>query len=239
MVVHGDDPAVAQRPGVFLFRLDDGGEGPVHRAVERNLLIRVRGDALVAGAQWRPAPARDPDEPPPAHMRAILLQSAVRLPGPPRWARALRPEAIAAARQATEADGWVCLVPHAGDIPAEYGAAVRVLQLAPLPDGSWLGVLHPRAGVRIRSLARGEAEVEAVPQRPPGPEAERAAALLGLLAKLKAANRPIRWSEAELRKSPDPAALIGWQVEVAEELCQAYLAAGDPITRIRVIERAL
>ena len=80
--VHGDHPVGADLPGLFNLALTEDSELPA--------LTELRGAALSAGCAWRPLTERDPDEPVPDSMRGLILASAVRLPGPPRWARATR-----------------------------------------------------------------------------------------------------------------------------------------------------
>jgi len=228
-VVHGDAAEGKDLPGVFVF-----GDAPDDAAI----MLDVRGSALVAGLAWRPVRFRDPAEEPPPRIRAILISTPIRLPGPPRWAQATRAVAVEAARSAVDDDGWVCLIPREGGLPASYGAAVRVLQLAPMPDGSWLGVLHPRCGVKIDEVHLGVADVEPVSEMPADPDA-LADAVNVLIGELESRKLRIAWSASELRNSPDPAASIGWQIRVNAELCQRYLAAGEPVERVNTLTAAL
>ena len=230
--VHGDDAAGADLPAMACVRFL-----PEHRA-EWPLLLEQRGEALTRGLPWRSDVEPSTELPMPSAMRVISLQSAVRLPGPPRWARAIRPEVINTARTVEEADGWVCLVPTADGELAAYGAAVRVLQLAPLADGSWLGVLHPRAPVRVKSMADGIAQVEPVPEAPVNP-ATLGAARLSLVDALQRTRQRVRWSQSELDDADDPASLIAHQVKLSPEACQAYLAAEDAAERASILADAL
>ncbi len=231
-LVHGDDPEGAQLPGMVAFAFL-----PERRA-EWPALLDLRGQALQGGVLWKPAERRDADEDPPMKMRAILLETDVRLPGPPRWARAHRAEVIETAQQVVGDDGWVCLVPQVDGEVAAFGAAVRILQLAPLPDGSLVGVLHPLAGVRIEGVADGVATVDPVPQGPVE-DAEAFTAARKKLVEQLAAGSGVRWSAEELDASTDPASLIAWQVRLSTEACQSYLAAREPLARLAALDGAL
>ncbi len=153
--VHGDDPKGADLPGLFCFGLD------ADRPEEWVALLEVRGAVLEAGTRWRPGVDRDPDESPPARMHSVRVRREVPQPGPPRWARAIRAMAIRAAEEAARGDGWICLIPEKEE-SGEQPTAVRVLQLAPLADGSAMAVLHPRCGVRVLDVEDGMAAVEPV-----------------------------------------------------------------------------
>ncbi len=231
-LVHGDDPEGAQLPGMvgFAFLPERRAEWPA--------LLDLRGQTLQGGVLWKPAEQRDADEDPPMKMRAILLETDVRLPGPPRWARAHRAEVIETAQQVVGDDGWVCLVPQTDGEVAAFGAAVRILQLAPLPDGSLVGVLHPLAGVRIEGVADGVATVDPVPQGPVEDVEAFAAARKKLVDQLSAGSG-VRWSAEELDASDDPASLIAWQVRLSTEACQSYLAAREPLARLVALAGAL
>ncbi len=164
-----------------------------------------------------------------------MLQTAVRLPGPPRWAGATRAVAIRTAEEAVRADGWVCLVPGVDGAAAVYGTAVRILQLAPLADGSALGVLHPLVAVRVGGIRSGVASVDVIP---PGQtrDADELQAVLGLVVDgLRRLKLSVQCTERELRMSEDPAAMLGWQLVLPAETCQAYLAARDPTARLRAL----
>lgn len=229
-MVHGQDSRGAHLPGMVALRLDPSDPR------QWETLVQVLGAALVHGWQWRPGPARDPGEQPPTEMRALILQGAVRLPGPPRWARATRAIAIRTAEDAIRGDGWVCLVPEQSPgQPAVYGSAVRMLQLAPLGDGSALGVLHPRAAVKVGEIRGGLATVE--PQADDeADDPDGLARAVGLLtSRLHAAQPPVHIDHALLRASPDPASLIAWQIRISPEACQGYLAARGPVGRVRVL----
>lgn len=230
--VHGDDPAGADLPAMACFRFlpERRGEWP-H-------LLEQRGAALTLGLPWRSDVEASTEMPLPAAMRAIRLDTAVRLPGPPRWARAIRPEVIDTARAVVEADGWVCLLPMKDGTPLQYGAAVRILQLAPLADGSWLGVLHPRSAVRVTASGEGTVQVEAVPQRDAHP-AELGASRLSLVEALSSTRQPVQWSKQEIEDSKDPAALIAHQVQLSADACQKYLAAEDAAERASILATEL
>ena len=230
--VHGDDPAGAQLPSMVIFAFL-----PERRA-EWPAVLDLRGQTLQAGVLWKPAAGRDADEDPPLKMRAILLETAVRLPGPPRWARAHRAHAIETAQQVVDDDGWLCLGPQVDGEHAEFGAAVRILQLAPLRDGSVVGVLHPVASVRIEGVADGVATVDPVPQGPAA-DAEAFEAARKQLVELLAGREGVRWSAEEIHASPDPASLIAWQVRLSPEDCQRYLAAREPVARLEALAAAL
>jgi hypothetical protein len=230
--VHGDDSAGATLPAIACFRFL-----AAHRS-EWGVLLEQRGEALTLELPWRSDVEPSSEVPLPSSMRVISLQTPVRLPGPPRWARAIRPEVISTARTVVEADGWVCLVPTSDGQPAEYGSAVRVLQFAPLADGSWVGVLHPRAAVRIDSMAEGVAQVSTVEQAA-GNAAVLGAARLSLVEALRDTKQAVRWSHGEIDGSEDPASLIAHQVKLSAEECQHYLAAGDAAERAAVLADAL
>lgn len=228
VVVHNNAAEGKDLPSVFLF----SAEADVDR------MVRIRGEALVAGLAWRPVHRRDPLEAPPPRMKAIVLSSPMRLPGPPRWARATRAVAVEAAKAAVADDGWVCLLRGELGRHEPYGTAVQVLQLAPLPDGSWVGALHPRCAVRIEEANQGVADVQIVPQAPKVDTDALRAAVDDLAGKLEGAEH-VRWSADELHASDDPAGLIGWQIKVPEALCQRYLRARDPVERVRAVIEAL
>jgi hypothetical protein len=231
--VHGRDPKGAHLAAMFNFVLDasDGAEFAA--------LLEVRGAALVAGLPWRPDGICALGDEPPFKIRTLVLQTAIRLPGPPRWARAVRAVAIRTAEEATRADGWVCLVPEAGDSAAVYGTAVQVLQLAPLADGSALGVLHPRAAVRVGRLSGGVASVDVVPQDEQEDRVALGDALDVVVGRLRAHAMGIRYSARELRTSDDPASLLGWQLPVSVQQGQLYLAARGPVGRLRALAEIL
>ncbi|MEE2829321.1 MAG: hypothetical protein VX498_09045, partial [Myxococcota bacterium] len=202
--VHGDDPQGVELPGMFNFDVAEDDEW--------DAIVRLRGEALQDGCPWRPDRARDPQDEVPKEMRGLQLASAVRLPGPPRWARATRAEAIRRAEGVVRGDGWLCLIPSLDGTLAPNGTAVRILQLAPLSDGSALGVLHPRAAVRVLGLAGTTVSVEVIEeqsaddQEKMAHDVERAIEILGDL------ERAVDWSPEELRTSGDPARLLGWQL---------------------------
>jgi hypothetical protein len=229
-MVHGEDQRGAHLPSVCNLRLDPGDPD------EWEALVEVRGAALVDGFDWRPGPGRDPDEEPPTSMRSLMLAGPVRLPGPPRWARATRVVAVRTAEDAIRADGWVCLVPELEPGEAAlYGTAVRILQLAPLGDGSFLGVLHPRCAVQVGEIQAGVASIELLTDQEPEDRTALADALDLLLVRLRARGFKIRYVPEELQRSDDPAAQLGWQVTVSPEHCQRYLAARGPIARIQAL----
>jgi len=229
--VHGDDPVGADLPGMFNFGLADQSE--------LEMLVQFRGAALQAGCQWKPAPARDPEESIPSSMRGLLLASAVRLPGPPRWARATRAHAIRRAEKVLRDDGWLCLVPQIDGKLCSYGTAVRILQLAPMADGSAIGLLHPRAAVKIVSVDGSTVSIELIEASPAadGPDltlhVERA---LELLPQLKS---PVAFDADLLKSSTDPAQLLGWQLVLSPDQCQRYLADADTAVRMGVLVEAL
>lgn len=191
------------------------------------------------GAEWRPVKTPEVSGEVPTRMRSLLLKSAVRLPGPPRWARAVRAVAIRRAEEVLRDNGWMCLVPEVDGEPADYGTAVQILQLAPLPDGSALGVLHPLAAVRIDSLSRGVATVEPVEQMSASSEEALSEEVEKVLVSLGTTSLPVSYSEEELRASNDPALLLGWQLPVSPEHCQRYLESGDPVLRLSILGAAL
>jgi hypothetical protein len=230
--VHGNDPVGADLPAMACFRFL-----AEHRS-EWPALLEQRGAALTLGLPWRSDVEPSTELPLPASMRVIPLDTPVRLPGPPRWARAIRPDAIATARAVVDTDGWVCLVPTVDDQPQTYGAAVRLLQFAPLADGSWIGVLHPMAAVRVLSIGDGVASIEPVPERPVN-AATLGASRLSLVEALRDCRQRVRWSQAELDQSSDPAALIAHQVHLPAEACQRYLAAGDAAERASILAAAI
>ncbi len=230
--VHGNADSGVGLPAMACFRFL-----AEHRS-EWPALLEQRGGALTLGLPWRSDIPDRTELPLPSSMRVISLETPVRLPGPPRWARAIRPEAINTARTVVEGDGWVCLVPTADGELADYGAAVRVLQFAPLADGSWLGVLHPRAAVRVRSMSDGLAQIEAV-QEAPANRATLGASRLSLVDALQRTRQRVRWSQAELDAASDPAAIIAHQVHLPAEACQRYLAAGDAAERASILAAAI
>jgi hypothetical protein len=232
-VVMGDDSEIGILPPLCVFSL--AGYSPS----EQSVIIDIMGTMLVAGACWKPGSMMRRESPPPSRMRVIALNGPVRLPGPPRWAVANRHDAIVAAYQVMESDGWVCLAPQFSGVLAKHGAAVELLQFAPFKDGRWIGVLHPWRSVRIGSIYDGRAEVEPVPQD--GISSQRAfeAALEMVLHRLGDSGLPVRYTEQQLRASPDPAALLAWQLDVSSELGQTYLASRDPTVRLEVLSAIL
>ncbi|HCP45420.1 MAG TPA: hypothetical protein DIU15_05230 [Deltaproteobacteria bacterium] len=231
--VWGNHPRGPQLPSIVHFNL--AGSTPA----ERVMLTDVRGSALVGGLPWKPGSVNTQEAPPPERMRVIILEGPVRLPGPSRWAPAMRPDVIATARRVLDSDGWVCLVPQFSGVVAIHGSVVRLLQLAPLPDGIWLGVLRPWAGVRSGHIRDGFVDVEPVPQEGIVDPRAFEATLDLVIERLRAADLPVRYSESELRASPDPASLLAWQLEVSAELGQTYLASRDPTVRLEVLAAAL
>lgn len=229
-MVHGEDQRGAHLPSISCLRLDP------EDSMEWEALVAARGSALVDGWDWRPAPELDLDAEPPFKMRSLMLAGPVRLPGPPRWARATRAVAIRTAEEAIRTDGWICLVPEQDHgKPAVYGTAVRILQMAPLGDGSFLGVLHPRRAVRVGEIKSGVAAIDPLTDNEPDDRQALGDALDELLVRLRARNLQIRYTARELRTSDDPAALVGWQLAMSADHCQAYLAARGPIARVKAL----
>lgn len=229
-MVHGEDQRGVHLPSVSNLRLDPRDTD------EWEALVAARGSALAGGWVWRPGPDRDLDEEPPYRMRSLMLQGPVRLPGPPRWARATRAVAIRTAEEAIRTDGWVCLVPEQDrGRPAVYGTAVRLVQLAPLGDGSFLGVLHPRCAVRVGEIKGGIASIDPLSDDEPEDRQALGDALDLALVRLRARGLKVRYSARELRTSDDPAALLAWQMAMSAEHCQSYLAARGPIARARAL----
>lgn len=233
--VHHDDPSGATLPGMFNFSLSSAS------ADERKVLGEVHGTSLVRGYEWKPGARRDPAEALPKRMRVISLSGPPRLPGPPRWAKADRADAIRVAQEVVNDDGWVCLVPKVGEVLGIYGAAVQLSQFAPLPgDGRWAGVLHPREAVRIGHFDQeGFAEVDPVPQTgvTDGRAFDRALSQVVELLSLKAPE--VEYDEKALRADPDPARHLAWQLPVMSDLSQSYLGSSDPTTRLEVLVAAL
>ena len=233
--VHHDDPTGVALPGMFNFSLSSAS------AEERKVLGEVHGTSLVGGYEWKPGARRDPAEALPKRMRVIALSGPPRLPGPPRWAKADRADAIKVAQEVVNDDGWVCLVPKVGDVLGIYGAAVQLSQFAPLPgDGRWAGVLHPREAVRIGHFDEaGFAEVAPVPQKEVTDGRAFDQALTQLLELLKVKAPEIEYEEKVLRADSDPARHLAWQLPVMPELSQSYLGSSDPTTRLEVLVAAL
>ena len=234
-VVHGDDPSGADLPGMVAFSLVDVS------SAERHILGEVYGTSLVAGWEWKPGARRDPAEATPARMRVIVLNGPPRLPGPPRWAKADRPEAIEVARRVLEEDGWICLVPKVGEVLGIYGSAVQLSQFAPLPgDGRWAGVLHPREAVRIGDFAEGGfAVIEPVKQTGIADARTFDRVLSRLIEVLPTKAPEVVFEEEALRGAADPAQLLAWQLNVSPELSQSYLGSTDPTTRLEVLLAAI
>jgi hypothetical protein len=229
--VHGGDPVGADLPGMFNFGLADESE--------LDMLIQFRGAALEAGCQWKPTLARDPDEPIPTSMRGLLMASAVRLPGPPRWARATRAHAIRRAERVLREDGWLCLVPQIEGKVCTYGTAVRLLQLAPMADGSAIGLMHPRAAVKITGVEGSTVSIEVIPPASAGDIESLAAHVDAALALLPDLRRPVRIDPELLSSSSDPAQLLGWQLVLSPAQGQRYLADPDAASRMAVLVEAL
>ncbi len=233
--VHGDDPDGFDLPSVFAFSLADAPKS------EKQILGEVYGTSLVGGWEWKPGARRDPAEAIPDRMRVIVLSGPPRLPGPPRWAKADRADAIEVARRVMDEDGWICLVPKVGDVLGIYGSAVQLSQFAPLPhDGRWAGVLHPREAVRIGDFDEdGFAHIEKVEQKGISDAQAFDRALSRLIDALPEKAPDAQFDEAELRASSDPAQLIAWQLPVTPELSQSYLGSTEPTTRLEVLLAAL
>ncbi len=233
--VHGDDPAGLDLPSVFAFSLDGAAVS------EKSILGEVYGTSLVGGWEWKPGARRDPAEKIPDRMRVIVLSGPPRLPGPARWAKADRADAIEVARRVMNEDGWVCLVPKVGAVLGIYGSAVQLSQFAPLPrDGRWAGVLHPREAVRIGDFdEEGFAHIEPVVQTGIADAQGFDRTLTRLIEALPKRAPDAQFDEAELRASEDPARLVAWQLEVSAELSQSYLGSTDPTTRLEVLLAAL
>jgi hypothetical protein len=229
--VHGDDPVGAQLPGLFNFGLSD--------ETEHSLLLRFRGAALQAGYQWKPGEERDPEEAVPSSMRGLLLESAVRLPGPPRWARATRAHAIRRAEKVLREDGWLCLVPQINGELCSYGTAVRILQLAPMADGSALGLLHPRAAVKVNSVEGSTISLEVIEEAPAADAELLARHVTRALELLPRVNFDVEFDAEELCASSNPAPLLAWQLDLSPEQCQRYLADGDAAARMGVLVEVL
>jgi hypothetical protein len=233
--VHHDAPSGSALPGMFNFSLGSAS------AEERRVLGEVHGTSLVGGYEWRPGARRDPAEALPSRMRVIALSGPPRLPGPARWAKADRPDAIAVAQAVMEDDGWVCLVPKVGEVLGIYGAAVQLSQFAPLPrDGRYAGVLHPREAVRIGHFD-DEGFAEVTPVRQTGVADGRAfdRALTRLLELLPVKAPEVEFDAEALRADADPARLLAWQLPVSPELSQSYLGSSDPTTRLEVLLAAV
>lgn len=234
LAVHGEAPDGSDLPGLFNLSLR-----PEQRD-EWLALLDVRGSALVRGCEWRPLDRPPVADEPPLRMRSVLMQSAVRLPGPPRWARATRAIAIRAAEAAVRGDGWICLVPTLGGEPAVYGTAVQVLQVAPLGDGSSMGVLHPRFAVRVGGVEGDFASVDILYPGSRSSSADELHAQLSLvLDRLRARRIDLGISEVELRTSSDPAAMLAWRLRLDADACQSYLAARTSVARLAVLADAL
>lgn len=233
--VHEDDPSGARLPSMVAFALDDATPR------EKQILGEVYGTSLVAGWEWRPGARRDPAEAAPDRMRVIVLSGPPRLPGPPRWAKADRPEAIDVARRVMDEDGWICLVPKVGEVLGIYGSAVQLSQFAQLPgDGRWAGVLHPREAVRIGDFdEEGFAYVEPVEQKGIQDARQFDTALSRLIEALPEKAPEVVFDEEELRASPDPARLVGFQLPVTADLSQSYLGSSDPTARLEVLLAAI
>lgn len=229
--VHGGDPVGADLPGMFNF-------GQVEDS-ELDSVVQFRGAALEAGCQWKPSPDRDSNEPVPSSMRGVLLASAVRLPGPPRWARATRAHVIRRAERVLREDGWLCLVPEVDGKSCTYGTAVRLLQLAPMSDGSAIGLMHPRAAVKITRVEGSTVSVEVIEPSPALDPAELADQVERALELLPQQVRPVEIDADLLRGSADPAQLLGWQIVLSADQCQGYLAAGDIGSRMAVLIAAM
>lgn len=233
--VHGDDPSGLDLPSVFGFSLEGAA------SAEKRILGEVYGTSLVGGWEWKPGARRDPAEAIPDRMRVIVLSGPPRLPGPPRWAKADRADAIDVARRVMDEDGWICLVPKVGEVLGIYGSAVQLSQFAPLPrDGRWAGVLHPREAVRIGDFDEdGFAFIEPVEQKGIADAQAFDRVLSRLIAALPEKAPDAQFDEAELRASPDPARLLAWQLPVSPELSQSYLGSTEPTTRLEVLLAAL
>ncbi len=233
-MVHGEDQRGAHLPSISNLRLelDDAGAWEA--------LVAARGAALVGGWEWKPGPDLDLEADVPFRMRSVMLQGPVRLPGPPRWARATRAVAVRTAEEAIRTDGWVCLVPEQDHgKPAVYGTAVRINQLAPLGDGSFLGVLHPRCSVRVGGIKGGIASIDPLTDNEPEDRQALGDALDEVIVRLRARRVQVQYTERELRTSDDPASLLGWQLAMAPEHCQRYLAARGPIARLKALSTYL
>ena len=233
--IHNDDPAGMHLPGMFAFRL-----GPLP-SDEWRILTEVRGQGLLSGALWQPPAAGDePDasDEVPGRLRVIVIQGPVRLPGPPRLATAGRVQAVEAAKEVLGDTGWVCLVPEVNGVVAIYGSAVRVRQLAPVSSRRYLGVIHPMAAVRVGPIRDGYAYVRPVQEEGPQDQELLAEAVSRMIAQLELTDW-IRWDADELRRSPDPAALLAWQIPVDVARSQQYLGGGDPVVRLDVLISAL
>jgi hypothetical protein len=228
-LVHGDDPKGADLPGLFNFTADSD------QPDEWVNLLEVRGACLAEGLLWRPGQARDPTDEVPDTMRIVLLRSRVRLPGPPRWARAVRAAAIRTAEEAARSDGWLCLVPEQGENQDVYATAVRLLQLAPLADGSSMGVLHPRCAVRVGPVEEGAATIEVVVQEEGTAQADHKEVLGLVLDRLRTVHPELAFNEQELIDDPDPAVHIAWRLEFDPLTAQEYLATRHPAARLRVL----
>ncbi len=230
--VHQDDPSGTHLPGMFAFRL-----GPMP-SKEWRILTEVRGQGLLSGARWQPTDEAATSDEPPGRLRVIVIQGPVRLPGPPRLATAGRVQAVEAAKEVLEDDGWVCLVPEVNGVVAIYGSAVRVRQLAPVSSRRYLGVIHPLAAVRVGPIRDGYAYVRPVQEEGP-PDQELLSDAIGRMVALLRENDWVRWSEDELRASADPASLLAWQIPVDVARSQQYLGGGDPVVRLEVLISAL
>jgi hypothetical protein len=221
-------------PPIFCFRV------PGATASERDVIGEARGTSLVHGFAWKPDARGTPKEHLPGRTRVIVLSGPVRLPGPPRWAVAFRPDAIEIAQQVLHEDGWVTLVPVVNGVPAIYGSAVQVLQFAPVPeDPRFIGVIHPRTAVRVGPIGDGSADVTPVPDVLPHDGEAFDRALTRCLDALSRYRGYVQLDPDRLRQHPDPAREIAWQVPVSPELSQSYLGSGDPIVRLEVLAASI
>ena len=232
-LVTGGESSSSLVPSMCVFSLAG------YRPEEQAVIIDIMGSMLVDGACWKPGSLVRRDTEPPSRMRVIALNGPVRLPGPPRWAVANRRDAIKAAYDVMGSDGWVCLAPQFSGVLAKHGSAVELLQFAPFKDGRWIGVVQPWRSVRIGTIYDGQAEIVPVVQEGISSRTAFEGALEMVLHRLRSSPIPLRYDEAQLRASDDPAALLAWQFDVSAELGQTYLASRDPTVRLEVLAAIL
>jgi hypothetical protein len=108
-----------------------------------------------------------------------------------------------------------------------------------MADGSAIGLIHPRAAVKITDVEGSTVSVEVVEPSATSDAAGLATQVERALELLPRQERGVQVDADLLRSSDDPAQLLGWQLVLSAEQCQRYLADGDAGSRMAVLIDAL
>jgi hypothetical protein len=108
-----------------------------------------------------------------------------------------------------------------------------------MADGSALGLLHPRAAVKINSVEGSTISLEVIEEVPAADGALLARHVERAIELLPIVNRDVEFDADALLTSSNPALLLGWQLNLSPEQCQRYLEDGDAAARMGVLVEVL